>query len=66
MRNAAAHHFGLVIHYTTLEQEVTELAEAGFTDVEFRGNELGDVLRPHDDTSGAWWFQITARQSGAA
>jgi ubiquinone/menaquinone biosynthesis C-methylase UbiE len=66
VRNAAAHHFGLVIHYTTLEQEVTELAEAGFTDLEFRDNELGAVLQPHDDTSGAWWFQITARQSGAA
>jgi SAM-dependent methyltransferase len=62
MRNAGAHHFGLVIHYTTLERELVELDRAGFVDVEIRDNERGDLLEARGDTSGAWWFQITARR----
>ncbi len=63
MRNAAAHHFGLVIHYTTLEQELVELTGAGFDRIEALGNELGDGLRAGDDSTGAWWFQIVARKA---
>lgn len=62
MRNAAAHHFGLVIHYTTLHRQLDELAGAGFDEVEVRDSERGAPMNVDDDTSGAWWFQITARR----
>ncbi len=66
MRNAAAHHFGLVIHYTTIEQQLAELRGAGFDKIQVLGNELGDVMHAQADTSGAWWFQIIARRAGAS
>jgi SAM-dependent methyltransferase len=63
MRNAAAHHFGLVIHYTTFEQQLAELADAGFDSIEAFGNEHAETVTSGDDTSGVWWFQIVARRA---
>ena len=62
MRNAAAHHFGLVIHYTNLEAELAELADAGFrpNPVVFE-NRRGRMVGVGDDTRRTWWFHLLAR-----
>ena len=61
IRNAAAHHFGLVIHYTTLEHQLAELTAAGFEPIEVRESEHGALVEPGTDPS-SWWMQIVARK----
>jgi len=63
VRNAAAHHFGLVIHYTTLEQELVELAANGFEPIAVLESEHGRQVGPGDDTSPAWWLHFVARRT---
>ncbi|WP_426572116.1 class I SAM-dependent methyltransferase [Aquihabitans sp. McL0605] len=63
MANAGAHHFSLVIHYTTLGVELDELADAGFEHIEVWDNETGRPVLPGQDTSGTWWFQLAARKA---
>lgn len=61
MKTAAAHHFGIVIHYTTLQGQLAELVAAGFRpDPLIFDNRRGGRLRAGDDTHRTWWFQIVA------
>jgi SAM-dependent methyltransferase len=59
---AAAHNFGIVIHYTTLEAELAELRNAGFTSepVVFESG-AGRRVTAGSDTSRSWWFHVVAR-----
>jgi len=61
MMNAAAHNFGIVIHYITLRQEFAELVEAGFQpDPVVFESRRGNRVRPGDDTRRSWWFHLLA------
>lgn len=61
MMNAAAHHFGIVIHYTTLAHALDEVAASGFdADPEVYGSSDGRPVRVGDDTRDVWWFQVVA------
>ena len=64
MANAGAHHFSLVIHYTSLSEQLQALAEAGFVDTRVWDNESGCRILPGQDTSAAWWFQLVTRKPG--
>ncbi len=60
MMNAAAHNFGIVIHYTTLEQQRKELDEAGFeTPTIF--DSRGKQIHPDTASSTAWWFHFATQ-----
>ncbi len=62
MMTAAAHNFGIVIHYTTLAEMLQELDDAGFApDPVVFDNRTGRRLHPADDHRDTWWFQIVAR-----
>jgi SAM-dependent methyltransferase len=59
----SAHHYSILAHYTTLERQLSELAELGFD----RGGPVFDSRRgvrvsPADDSSRVDWFQIVARR----
>jgi ubiquinone/menaquinone biosynthesis C-methylase UbiE len=58
VRSLSSHHFGLVTHYTTLERELTELSEIGFSVVSIRENSTGAVVREGDDTTNSSYFHI--------
>lgn len=59
---AAAHNFGLVIVYTTLREQLRQLAEVGFqTDAVF-GSCEGDRLADGAQTSNAWWLHFVAHK----
>lgn len=61
MTNAAAHHFMIVIHYTTLRRQLGELDAAGFApDPLVFESRRGARVRPDDDTRRSWWFHILA------
>jgi len=61
--NAAAHDYGIVIHYISLEAELRELQAAGFRpDPEVYENEAGRRVWPGDDTSTSWWFHLIVRR----
>ena len=61
--NAAAHDYGIVIHYISLEAELRELAAAGFRpDPEIYENTEGKQAKPGDDTSQSWWFHLIVRK----
>jgi ubiquinone/menaquinone biosynthesis C-methylase UbiE len=63
VRNAAAHQFGLVIHYTTLEGAVHELQKAGFTsETAIFDCADGRRILPGEDTSDVFWFHLIARK----
>jgi SAM-dependent methyltransferase len=58
-----AHHYGLLIHFTTLKQALRELAEARFADgVQVFECRKGARVGPADDVSQAWWFHLLARK----
>jgi SAM-dependent methyltransferase len=62
MMNCGAHHFALVIHYTTLEAQLRELEEAGFApDPVVFSERRGALINPGDDTRDTRWFQVLAR-----
>lgn len=61
--NAAAHHFGLVLLYLTLAEQLRELARAGFrTEIVF-DSQQGRPVSPDDDLHNIWWFHYIVRKS---
>jgi len=63
LRPAAAHRFGIVIYYTTLERQLRDLAEAGFAEgVETYEKARGHEIRAGDDTASDQWFYFLARR----
>jgi SAM-dependent methyltransferase len=59
----APHRFGLVAHYTTLPNQLTELVEAGFeAEPIVYGNGNGQLIRPTDPTHTEHSFNILARK----
>ena len=62
IRNAAAHHFDLVIHYTTIEAELAELAQAGFQPLTVVESEHGEVIDLTQESPTSWWFHFIARK----
>jgi ubiquinone/menaquinone biosynthesis C-methylase UbiE len=62
LMTAAAHNFGIVIHYTTLQAELAELRQAGFTSepVVFESTR-GQRVTTTSDTSRSWWFHVVVR-----
>ncbi len=60
--NAAAHNFSIVIHYTTLDHQIVELAENGFRpDPVVIENRRARRVTRADDTHKSWWFHLLAR-----
>jgi SAM-dependent methyltransferase len=61
--NAAAHDYGIVIHYISLQAELRELEAAGFRpEPEVYESTAGKRVRPGDDSSQSWWFHLIARR----
>lgn len=66
LRPAAAHRFGIVIYYTTLERQLRDLAEAGFDErVETYDKSRGEAMHAGDDTTAVQWFYFLARRGPA-
>ena len=61
IRTAAAHNFGIVIVYTTLDEHLRQCAAAGLR-VEAVFDNDGRRLTDKDDTSSAWWFHVVVRK----
>ena len=60
-----AHHYGVLVHFTSLERELDELAAAGFQpDVEVLENDRGASVTRGQDTSRVGWFHLLARRPG--
>jgi SAM-dependent methyltransferase len=62
--NAAAHGFGILVHYTTLEAEIRELAAAGFDANAEMYCRSGELISTQETLRGpgAWWFHMLARK----
>jgi SAM-dependent methyltransferase len=61
--NAAAHHHGILIHYTSLEHQLEQLKGAGYRSAPLVfGNVDGRRLSPGEDNSSVWWFHFLARK----
>jgi ubiquinone/menaquinone biosynthesis C-methylase UbiE len=63
VRSLSSHHFGLVTHYTTLERELTEVADTGFEVVSIRENSTGAVVHEGDDTTNSSYFHFVVRKT---
>jgi SAM-dependent methyltransferase len=58
----SAHDYGMVVHYTTLARQLTELAALGFTSgIDVFGSD-GAPVGPRTELSRVGWFQILARR----
>lgn len=66
VRTAAAHHFGIVIVYATLQEQKRELIEAGFRCEAVFDNVSGRRVADADEVGDVWWFHFVARKSGPA
>lgn len=67
MRPAAAHDFGIVIYYATIERQLRDLAVAGFdARVEIYDKARGIALGAGDDVRAVHWFYFLARRPTAA
>jgi SAM-dependent methyltransferase len=63
MMNAMAHEFGIVIHYTTLDRQLAELATHGYQpDPTIYESSVGRRVGAGDDTRGSWWWHFLARK----
>jgi SAM-dependent methyltransferase len=62
MRRCAAHEFGIVIHYASLDAVLAETKAAGFVDVVVLEREHGTEIGPTTDLRQAQWFQVLARR----
>jgi SAM-dependent methyltransferase len=65
IRTAAAHDFGIVIIYTTLQEQKRQLAAAGFRTEAVFDNESGKPVADDSDTRDVWWFHFVARKVAA-
>ena len=62
IKNAAAHNFGIVIVYTTFEEQRRQLASVGFnTEIVFDNYE-GRLVDDATDKKGIFWFHFVARK----
>lgn len=63
LRNASAHHHGILIHYISLQSQLSQLEEIGFqpTPLVFASSD-GRQLAPGDDTTDVWWFHLLVRK----
>lgn len=60
--NCAAHHFGIVIMYTSVAEQKRQLAAAGFqTEIVF-DNERGMAWQDERPSERVWWFHYIARK----
>jgi SAM-dependent methyltransferase len=60
----SAHHYSVLMHYTTLERELEELAEAGFQrDPLVFGSVGARPLADGEDLSRVDWFHVVARRA---
>jgi SAM-dependent methyltransferase len=58
----SAHNYGLLVHFTTLHQQIEELVAAGFSrDVVVLDNETGKRVALSDDKKHIEWFHLIAR-----
>jgi SAM-dependent methyltransferase len=63
--NAAAEHHGVLIHYVSLQQQLKDLAEAGFcAEPTVFGNLSEQALSSGADTQPLWWFHFVAARPG--
>jgi SAM-dependent methyltransferase len=62
IRTAAAHAFGIVIVYTTLEEQRRQLEALGLEVEAVYGSCEGDLIPPEQRTSNAWWLHFIARK----
>jgi SAM-dependent methyltransferase len=66
VRPAAAHHFGIVVYYTTLERQLRDLAASGFVEpVEIYEKAAGGEVHKGDDARSVEWFYFLARRPAA-
>jgi SAM-dependent methyltransferase len=63
IKNAAAHHHGILIHYISLQSQLNQLESIGFqpAPLVFASSD-GRRLAPDDDTSNVWWFHLVVRK----
>jgi SAM-dependent methyltransferase len=63
IRNASAHDHGILVYYTCLQAQLSQLESIGFqpNPLVF-ANSDGRRLAPGDDTSDAWWFHLVVRK----
>jgi ubiquinone/menaquinone biosynthesis C-methylase UbiE len=63
IRNASAHDHGIVIHYISLQDQLSQLEQVGFRpDPLIFANSDGRPLLPGDSTNDAWWFHLVVRK----
>jgi SAM-dependent methyltransferase len=63
VRNAAAHHHGILVHYITLQSQLEQLEANGFRPQPLVwASSDGRRLLPEDDNSDAWWFHLVVRK----
>jgi SAM-dependent methyltransferase len=63
IKNAAAHDHGILIHYTSLANQLADLERAGFlAGATVTSNLNGQPVELGDDVSNAWWFHFLARK----
>jgi SAM-dependent methyltransferase len=63
IRNASAHNHGILIHYISLQRQMSQLDSIGFqpAPLVFASSD-GRRLSPGDDTNDAWWFHVVVRK----
>ncbi|MFL9907046.1 class I SAM-dependent methyltransferase [Paraburkholderia sp. RL17-337-BIB-A] len=66
VKTAAAHNFGIVIVYTTLQEQRRQLAQIGFQSSAVFGSCQGNRIADDVESSDAWWFHFIARKPVAA
>jgi len=60
--NCGAHGFGLVVVYTSLQEQLRQLNEAGFDVEAVFDDKHGRPMEEADDERAAWWFHYVARK----
>jgi SAM-dependent methyltransferase len=60
--NCGAHGFGLVVVYTSLQEQLRQLHQAGFEVEAVFDDARGRPVEEGADTGGAWWFHYVARK----
>jgi SAM-dependent methyltransferase len=63
MMNAGAHDFGIVVMYTTMQEQLRQLREAGFECEAVFENARGERVEPGADARDSWWLHYVARKS---
>jgi ubiquinone/menaquinone biosynthesis C-methylase UbiE len=63
IRNASAHHHGILIHYISLQSQLSQLSSLGYqpNPLVFSSSD-GRRLSPGDATGDSWWFHLVVRK----